>query len=91
MCIVHARSTCACGADDAVVDVGAAVDCDLQTVVGVVVLRWLIVGIELRGEEQPGSESGTAYWQNTKLLSTHYIHAVRSLLEASVPPTLRDE
>lgn len=39
MCIVHARSTCACGADDAVVDVGAAVDGDLQTVVGVVVLR----------------------------------------------------
>lgn len=31
--------TCACGADDAVVDVGAAVDGDLQTVVGVVVLR----------------------------------------------------
>lgn len=26
-----------------------------------------------------------------KLLSTHYIHAVRSLLEASVPPTLRAE
>jgi len=31
--------TCACGADDAVVDVRAAVDCDLQTVVGVMVLR----------------------------------------------------
>lgn len=36
MCVC---GTCACGADDAVVDVGAAVDGDLQTVVGVMVLR----------------------------------------------------
>lgn len=35
---VWREGTCACGADDAVVDVGAAVDGDLQTVVGVVVL-----------------------------------------------------
>lgn len=41
--------TCARGADDAVVDVGAAVDGDLQTVVGVVVLRRLVVGVELTG------------------------------------------
>lgn len=53
--------TCACGADDAVVDVGAAVDRDLQTVVGVVVLRRLIVRIKLRREEQQRSDSGCAY------------------------------
>lgn len=41
--------TCARGADDAVVDVGAAVDGDLQTVVGVVVLRRLVIGVELTG------------------------------------------
>ena len=38
------------------VDVGAAVDGDLQTVVGVVMLRRLIVWIELRSAEQQGSE-----------------------------------
>lgn len=31
--------TCACGADDTVVNVRAAVDCDLQTMVGVMMLR----------------------------------------------------
>lgn len=50
--------TCARGADDAVVDVRAAVDGDLQTVVGVVVLRRLIVRIKLRKEEQQRSDGG---------------------------------
>lgn len=39
--------TCAGGADNAVVYVGAAIDCNLQTVVGVMVLRWLIIWVEL--------------------------------------------
>lgn len=47
--------TCACGADDAVVNVGAAVDGDLQTVVGVMVLRRLIIRVKLRREEQQRS------------------------------------
>lgn len=38
-CVRVCVFTCACGANNAVVNVGAAVDCDLQTVVGVVVLR----------------------------------------------------
>lgn len=53
--------TCACGADDAVVDVGAAVDGDLQTVVGVVVLCRLIIRIKLRRERQQSSDRGCAY------------------------------
>lgn len=53
--------TCACGADDAVVDVGAAVDGDLQTVVGVMVLRRLVIRIKLRREEQQRSDSGGAF------------------------------
>ena len=59
MCVV----TGACGADDAVVDVGAAVDGDLQTVVGVVVLRRLIIRIKLRREEQQRSDGGGVYRQ----------------------------
>lgn len=43
--------TCTGAADDAVVNVGAAVDCDLQAVVGVMVLGRLIVRIELRQEK----------------------------------------
>ena len=50
--------TCAGGTDDAVVDVRAAVDCDLQTVVGVVVLRRLIIGIKLRRGKQQRSDRG---------------------------------
>lgn len=53
--------TCARRADDAVVDVGAAVNGDLQTVVGVVVLRRLIVRIKLRRGKQQRSDSGCAY------------------------------
>lgn len=64
--------TCARGADDAVVDVGAAVDGDLQTVVGVVVLRRLVVGVELTGgeEEQRRSERSLV-----KLQHAHHIQA----------------
>lgn len=39
------------------VDVGAAVDSDLQTVVGVMVLRRLVIRIKLRGEKQQRSDS----------------------------------
>lgn len=73
--------TCARGADDAVVDVGAAVDGDLQTVVGVVVLRRLVVGVELTGgreEERWRSESSLV-----KLQPAHHIQAELSLQEAA--------
>lgn len=57
MVLTHTHThTCARGADDAVVDVGAAVDGDLQAVVGVVVLRRLIVWVKLRAEEQRSSD-----------------------------------
>lgn len=46
--------TCAGAADDAVVDDGAAVDGDLQAVVGVVVLSGFVVGVEL---QQSGRET----------------------------------
>lgn len=40
--------TCACAAYDAVVDDGAAVDCNLQAVVCIVVLGGFIIRIELQ-------------------------------------------
>lgn len=49
--------TCARGAYDAVVDVGTAVDGDLQTVVRVVVLRRLVVRVELRREPRVASQT----------------------------------
>lgn len=62
LCVyVSLRVTCARGANDAVVDVGAAVDCDLQTVVGVMVLRRLIIRIKLRREEQQRSDRHCDY------------------------------
>lgn len=41
------------------VDVGAAVHRDLQTVVGVMVLRWLVIRIKLRREKQQNLERAT--------------------------------
>lgn len=71
--------TCACGADDAVVNVGAAVDGDLQTVVGIMVLRRLIIRVKLRREEQQRSHSGCTH--QAFLHPPHW-----TLLEASVKP-----
>ncbi len=40
--------TCAGTADDAVVNDGAAVDGDLQTVMSIVMLSWFVIRIELQ-------------------------------------------
>lgn len=86
---VSLSATCACGANDAVIDVGAAVDCDLQTVVGVMVLCRLIIGIKLRSEEQRRSDTHCDYWQHIKLLSTHYFYTRLMLLELLMPLIFR--
>lgn len=53
------KCTCAGAADNAVVDVGAAVNCDLQTVVSIMMLCWLIIRVELKVKQKKSNITNT--------------------------------
>ncbi len=59
MLVKQIKHTCAGTADNTVVDVGAAINCDLQTVVSIMVLCWLIIRVELGVKQKYYTHSKT--------------------------------
>ncbi len=55
------KHTSAGTADNTVVDVGAAVNGDLQTVVGIMMLCWLIIRVELGVKQKYYTHSKTCF------------------------------